>query len=462
MTSTDLLRVTHIRVEQLFGKYTHEVPLRTSDRVTIIHGPNGVGKTVLLHLVNAVLSGNLPEVIQIPFEVLEVTLSDGAVIGVAKMPADVTQVKGRGFSGKCYLRRPSEADLELEIKTDEVDFRKWAARLENELPWVARIGRDDYVDRRSDEILSSLELLKRYSDVLMKRTRKAGIFSVPDWMTEIQKKVGVHLIEAQRLLRFPRGFRRGEIWKETENQAAYVPTVNTYARDLQSRISDTLTTYAKESQALDQSFPQRLLSAVQLLSADELKVRMKGLETKRNQLKSIGLIDEESTSPFDLAKLESIDDAKRGVMTLYVEDTERKLGALDDLARRIEILLANINNKYRHKTIFIDRAKGLEARTEEGKILDLEALSSGEQHELVLHYDLLFRVKPNTLVLIDEPELSLHVNWQKGFLPDLLRIVATAGYDVVVATHSPFIVGDRHDLMVPLSPNDDEAVSESL
>src|SRR5690349_22975449 len=40
--------------------------------------------------------------------------------------------------------------------------------------------------------------------------------------------------------------------------------------------------------------------------------------------------------------------------------------------------------------------------------IDVEALSSGEQHELVLLFDLIFRVEKNTLVLIDEPELSLH------------------------------------------------------
>jgi predicted ATPase len=59
------------------------------------------------------------------------------------------------------------------------------------------------------------------------------------------------------------------------------------------------------------------------------------------------------------------------------------------------------------------------------------------------------------LVLIDEPELSLHVNWQKSFLPDLLKIVEATGYDVILATHSPFIVGDRSDLMVALTVGSD-------
>lgn len=53
-------------------------------------------------------------------------------------------------------------------------------------------------------------------------------------------------------------------------------------------------------------------------------------------------------------------------------------------------------------------------------------------------------------MLIDEPELSLHVAWQKRFLPDLLEIVATAGFDVLIATHSPYIVGDYSDLMIGL------------
>jgi predicted ATPase len=53
--------------------------------------------------------------------------------------------------------------------------------------------------------------------------------------------------------------------------------------------------------------------------------------------------------------------------------------------------------------------------------------------------------------LIDEPELSLHLSWQKRFLDDLLEVVRVTGIDVLLATHSPFIVGDRDDLMVALS-----------
>ena len=137
-------------------------------------------------------------------------------------------------------------------------------------------------------------------------------------------------------------------------------------------------------------------------------------------------------------------------MTLYVQDTEKKLQVLGAFATRTRLLLENVNRKYRHKRIQLDREKGFVATSDSGQPLLLNSLSSGEQQELLLHYDLLFRVPSNTIVLIDEPELSLHVAWQKKFLPDLLKIVQLSNFDALVATHSPFVVGDRTDLMVGL------------
>jgi predicted ATP-binding protein involved in virulence len=68
----------------------------------------------------------------------------------------------------------------------------------------------------------------------------------------------------------------------------------------------------------------------------------------------------------------------------------------------------------------------------------------------VLLYELLFKTMPNALVLIDEPELSLHVAWQVEFLKDLTRVVKLAAFDVILATHSPQIINDRWDLAVEL------------
>jgi predicted ATP-binding protein involved in virulence len=63
---------------------------------------------------------------------------------------------------------------------------------------------------------------------------------------------------------------------------------------------------------------------------------------------------------------------------------------------------------------------------------------------------LLFKVKPNTLILIDEPEMSLHISWQQEFLKDLQKITKLSGLDILMATHSPDIINDRWDLTVEL------------
>ena len=98
----------------------------------------------------------------------------------------------------------------------------------------------------------------------------------------------------------------------------------------------------------------------------------------------------------------------------------------------------------------ISRQDGFSFFTKGDRPLPVTSLSSGEQHELVLLYELLFKVNPNSLILIDEPELSLHIAWQQEFLQDLQEITRLASFDVLIATHSPQIIHDRWDLTVQL------------
>lgn len=44
------MRVVKTDVKNLFGIFNHEIPLNIKEHITIIHSPNGYGKTVLLTL----------------------------------------------------------------------------------------------------------------------------------------------------------------------------------------------------------------------------------------------------------------------------------------------------------------------------------------------------------------------------------------------------------------------------
>ncbi|WP_083245123.1 AAA family ATPase [Paraburkholderia nodosa] len=73
----------------------------------------------------------------------------------------------------------------------------------------------------------------------------------------------------------------------------------------------------------------------------------------------------------------------------------------------------------------------------DGAELSWRALSSGEKQVASLFTHLYLSRETSQIVLIDEPELSLSVRWQKNLLPDILN---SGNCDLLVAvTHSPFI-----------------------
>ncbi len=85
-----------------------------------------------------------------------------------------------------------------------------------------------------------------------------------------------------------------------------------------------------------------------------------------------------------------------------------------------------------------------------GKDIPLSGLSSGEQHELVLFFQLLFDTEPNSLLLIDEPEISLHISWQNHFINDLKEVIILNNLSAIIATHSPDIINKNWKLTVQL------------
>ncbi|WP_186374063.1 AAA family ATPase [Roseomonas gilardii] len=71
-----------------------------------------------------------------------------------------------------------------------------------------------------------------------------------------------------------------------------------------------------------------------------------------------------------------------------------------------------------------------------GKKLSLETLSSGEKQMISLFANL-FLYPKNKIILIDEPELSLSIDWQQQILVDVIN--APSCSQLIAITHSPFI-----------------------
>jgi len=82
---------------------------------------------------------------------------------------------------------------------------------------------------------------------------------------------------------------------------------------------------------------------------------------------------------------------------------------------------------------------------------NIDNLSSGEKQILMLFTYLAFGDTKGKIFIIDEPEISLHPKWQDDFLQQLNN-VTPSDTQLVIATHSPSIVGDLEENCKVLLP----------
>jgi predicted ATP-dependent endonuclease of OLD family len=385
------MRIRSISVTKLFGIFDHVIPLNMKERITIIHGLNGYGKTAILRMIRGLLCDDYELFKAVPFATFEVRFDNDSALRLEKTAVgNIQETDGQPGSQLMVVytgkdEPESRFDMSLHVNTPEV-WRSWS--------------------------------------------------KLPDWLSSLQRSINVELIETQRLV-VPKK------WQDAEH------AVEKCAEGLAAKVATALTDYAARSQELDRTFPLRLLQETEAtpLLIEELRSRLRELDKQRSRLATLGFLEPEGK----LADLpQAIEPSKLGVLTIYVRDTEEKFRRFDDIAARVELFTTILNDRFSYKRVSIHRDKGFIFAGADGQLLPLAALSSGEQHEVVLLYDLLFRVAPDSLILIDEPEISLHITWQQEFVNDLEKVVKLSGVDVLLATHSPEIIGEHWDWTVAL------------
>ena len=434
------MRVKQISVRNLFGIFNHSIPLNMEERITIIHGPNGFGKTALLRMIDGLFNLRYSQLCSVPFEEFQVDFEDGAALQInQERLEDATQLTFK------FLKPGSEMlsfSHRLEADPEHPSYRSSSAVTELRR-WLFLTQKE--WDKSDEEPSRPPVNIKKH---------KPEISQEPEWLKTIRGQIPVQFIQTQRLFDHRANYLLSSeqlSWtSDVAELAVNQPVVKKYAKELAGIINAKLAESAELSQSLDRSFPVRLVAeeAPAALSTNELRNRLSELEKTRERLTAVGLLDKDGDSAFQIPT--QIDETKRSVLSVYVNDVEQKLGVFDDMADRIELFKNIINRRFLYKQMTVNREKGFIFTTPDDRPLPSSALSSGEQHELVLLYELLFRVKPKSLILIDEPELSLHIAWQERFLKDLQEIIKLTPIDFLIATHSPDIISDRWDLTVEL------------
>jgi energy-coupling factor transporter ATP-binding protein EcfA2 len=121
----------------------------------------------------------------------------------------------------------------------------------------------------------------------------------------------------------------------------------------------------------------------------------------------------------------------------------------ESLAHRyapIDRYLASVNSFLEDsgKQLGFDPTGNLRVRINEySQSQPISALSSGERQLVVILSHLAFndQAKRANVLIIDEPELSLHLRWQELFVDAVIS--ASPGIQLILATHSPSIIKGR-------------------
>lgn len=138
-------------------------------------------------------------------------------------------------------------------------------------------------------------------------------------------------------------------------------------------------------------------------------------------------------------------------MRSFLKDSS--LAETQDFQKKVEIFKKIISTSdFADKFLQIDSRYGFRfvLDNDDKTILSPEKLSSGEQHLTVMAFELLFMAPDDSLVLIDEPEISFHMMWQVDFLKNLQLILSVRKLQCIVATHSPQIFNMKWGLSVDL------------
>ena len=407
----------------------------------------------MLQTINAVFNKEMDTIKSIDLQSVSLFFSTGAILKIdrKKIYLDSEKEKATGITYLAYsiIENGKESVFDSFENTDEYqDIIKRFLKGFRPFPFLERINESTWYDRRRGTKLNMEEVISEYGAAIFRRYSREYIEDdIPQPVQDILSSMDVRLIAADRLT----VAKRVEP-QYGEDNIKIERRVNLIAKDLSQKIRDTIQQYAQLSQAKDRTFPLRAIKQSSPLTVNEIKSKMVELESKRKEFIETGILEEEQDDIGIHDLVDAITESNRQNLSLYAIDTEEKLNALSSLSSSINLFRNIIDKNFINKRIVFNKDYGFQfVTTYSNSTILPQSLSSGEQHELVMFYDLIFNASENTLILIDEPELSLHIKWQLDYVDELLQIISVTKFSAVLATHSPQIIHDKWDLTVSLS-----------
>lgn len=469
-SSVDKRQFRYAELRGLLGEFTHRVELLDGQEMVILYGPNGVGKTHVLEFIHHALRGDWVRLQDMPFDSAEIGFDDGSILDfkfeLIENPVESESPRRRALVSNAAppllvtLQHLDEPVVWQGPLRDFSDASPMMVRriVERDLGY-RRVEPDVYIQPTSSERLTLAEVVSAESKsihrLLSNRYLDASAdisAAVPEQMQAYIDEDSSILVETQRLI------TTQSLASTTARERSTQPllAIDQVSKSVQSLMEQALADNSRLSQRLDRTFPSRLFEPDSRVASSEEEIRQLHQDQQdfRSRL-AIYHLGGEDESNVELPE-RPLEKWEVAVLGRYLQDSASKLDSFRYLLERLDLFINTLNSRFFRKRIYFTSDRALAIKNSRGDQLSVSDLSSGEQHELILLKYLLFDTNPGSVVLIDEPEISLHVSWQKAFLDDLSRISGIASLRFIIATHSPQIINNSWHLTTPLGGPIDE------
>lgn len=385
-------------ISGLFGHFNYELHIRENG-ITILTGPNGYGKTTIIRCIYAIGNSDLDFFFEPIYDTIEVTAEDERKRLTIVSKDDYVLFNGKKIKQK-YIRYFNRGmDIAKKKLVSYVEMEEFSKE------------KEDY-----REILSIMKDI--FGDVFF---------------------ISEHRIVGDRTRRSIRYIGERSIERE------WIESTEEILDKLEKCMQEAEGNYSQKANELDSTFPERLFIQKEGISEKDFYESLQLMHTRVQKLHNNGF-----TRMRELKNMEFRREDARA-LKVYFEDFDSKYREFGGILDRLELFQNIVNRRFRFKRMEISYTRGLVVIDEtSGRPIHLSRLSSGEKEIIVLFYNLLFENSDGGFLLIDEPEMSLHIAWQRMFIEDLKKISELRKLTLLIATHSPQIINGNRNIQIDL------------
>lgn len=466
------MSIEYIEVNGLFGAFNHRINFKEGG-ITILLGENGLGKTVFLEMIEYFFNLKTKQLAEVDFENLFIKFKSGEIWNVVKdnygeISVGKVNPKRTSWYNISHLQKNHDGTI---LNTDNnrhidhyfsKDIHKGFFSDKN----LRNLKNHHYSNDKNDIWINKNDLntiTVVTADGVKKILTIGDNERVPIWLSKPISEISPKIIETQRIISMHRVIKNEYssnqlVKKENSTHIPFKKTIHVCQDRLKKNIQEKILQSNQTSSKLDSTFPSRIMRAIRRTRDVDIEIiesNLIKLNEKRHKYSQVGLISQFESNDISLQKEQ--DDAVYHMIETYVDDSNQKLSHFTELYEDITLFISIINERLKHKIITCCQDTGFKvvstiAKDDNGqpKPIPVDKLSSGEQHEIILFYKLIFDFEKNSLILIDEPELSLHISWQNKFIDDIKKVIDKKKMTTIIATHSPDIIGAHWDLTCEL------------